>query len=71
MGVLGAASAPALLAVGFLGATLSPFARRRLVRLGGVVVVCLGLVTLVRGLAPDLLHRVFGHGVLVGDAVLP
>ena len=64
MGVLAAASAPALLTVAFLGATLSPFARRRLVRLGGVVVVCLGLVTLLRGLAPDVLHRFFGHGAL-------
>lgn len=64
MGVLGAASAPALLTVALLGATLSPLARRRLVRVGGLLVVILGLVTLVRGLAPDLLHGLFGHGIV-------
>ncbi len=63
MAVLGAASAPALLAVGFVGASLSPIARVRLVRMGGVVVVLLGVVTLLRGLAPDWLHAVFGHGL--------
>ena len=69
MGVLGLASAPALLAVAFAGGTLSPSVRRRLTRLGGLVVVLVGLVTLARGLAPDLLHRLFGHGVLLGHAV--
>lgn len=64
MAVLGFASAPALLAVGFVGATLSPVARERLVRLGGLVVVVLGVVTLLRGIAPEWLHRAFGHVML-------
>ena len=63
MAVLGAASAPALLAVGFVGASLSPLARARLVRIGGLVVVVLGIVTLLRGIAPEWLHHVFGHGL--------
>lgn len=64
MAVLGLASAPALLAVGFVGATLSPAARVRLVRGGGFVVVLLGVVTLLRGIAPEWLHGAFGHVLL-------
>ena len=64
MAVLGAASAPALLAVGFVGATLSPLARGRLVRGGGLVVIVLGIVTLIRGVAPEWIHGVLGHGVV-------
>lgn len=66
MAVLGAASAPALLSVVVLGATLSPLARARLVRIGGLVVVLLGVVTLLRGIAPQWLdahlHGLSGHG---------
>jgi len=61
MAVLGGATAPALLAVSLAGATLSPLVRARLVRVGGVVVIVLGVVTLLRGVAPDLLHGFFGH----------
>ena len=42
--------------------------RRRIVRVAGVVVIVLGLVTLVRGLFPDVLHRVFGHGPMAPPA---
>ena len=62
MAVLGATSVPALVAVGLLGAAASPLARRRIVRVAGVAVVLLGVVTVVRGVAPDLLDAAFGHG---------
>jgi sulfite exporter TauE/SafE len=65
MAVLGATSVPALAAVGVLGAVASPLARRRIVRVAGVAVVGLGVVTVLRGVAPDLLHGVFGHGTAV------
>lgn len=63
MAILGATSAPALLLVVATGALVSPLLRRRIVRVAGVVVIALGLVTLVRGLFPDLLHRAFGHAL--------
>lgn len=59
MAVLGVTSAPALLLVVATGALVSPLLRRRLIRVAGVVVIALGLVTLVRGLFPDALHEVF------------
>jgi sulfite exporter TauE/SafE len=62
MAILGATSVPALAAVGLLGAAVSPLARRRIVRVAGVAVVLLGVVTVIRGVAPDLLHGFFGHG---------
>jgi len=62
MAVLGFTSAPALLLVVATGALVSPLLRRRLIKVAGVVVVVLGLVTLVRGLFPDALHAAFGHG---------
>ncbi|MBL9085877.1 MAG: sulfite exporter TauE/SafE family protein [Planctomycetia bacterium] len=61
MAILGGTSAPALLLVVATGALVSPMLRRRIVRVAGVVVIVLGLVTLARGLFPDALHRVFGH----------
>jgi sulfite exporter TauE/SafE len=59
MATLGLASAPALVLVALVGAAVSPVARRRIVRVAGVVVVALGVVTAMRGLAPDVLHRWF------------
>lgn len=56
MAVLGLASMPALLLVVLLGAILRPQRRVALVRSAGVVVVLLGLVTVVRGVAPGWLH---------------
>lgn len=68
MAVLGVTSAPALLLVVATGALVSPLLRRRIVRVAGVVVIVLGLVTLTRGLFPDLLHRFFGHGPMAPSA---
>lgn len=59
MAILGLASMPALLLVVALGAILRPERRVKLVRAAGVVVVLLGVVTLLRGVWPDLLH--LGH----------
>ena len=61
MSILGATSMPALLLVGLLGASVSPQVRRRFVRVAGVGVVLLGVVTLLRGLGLDVLHAAFGH----------
>jgi sulfite exporter TauE/SafE len=58
-GLLALCSAPALAAVALTGAAVAPHVRARFVRAGGAVVVVLGLVTLARGLWPDLLH--VGH----------
>ena len=56
MALLGLASAPALLLVAATGAVVSPLVRRRAVRVGGVVVVALGVVTVLRGVAPGAFH---------------
>lgn len=61
MAVLGLASAPALALVGLAGAAVSPLARRRVTRVAGIVVACLGVITFLRGVAPDLAHRLLGH----------
>jgi sulfite exporter TauE/SafE len=61
MAVLGLASAPALALVGLLGAAVSPLVRRRALRAAGILLVCVGAITFLRGVAPDLAHRVFGH----------
>ena len=61
MSILGVTSMPALLLVGLLGASVSPQVRRRFVRVAGVGVVLLGVVTLLRGLGLDVLHAAFGH----------
>lgn len=61
MALLGLTSAPALLLVVATGSLVSPWLRRRLIRVAGGVVVVLGLVTLARGLFPDALHGVLGH----------
>lgn len=59
MALLGATSAPALLLVVATGSLVAPTLRRRIVRVAGLVVLLLGIVTLLRGLFPDALHRVF------------
>ena len=56
MATLGLATIPALGLVVLLGATLGPRGRARAVRAAGVVVIVLGLVTIVRGVFPELLH---------------
>jgi sulfite exporter TauE/SafE len=56
MAILGLASMPALLLVALAGAAVSPLLRRRILRVSGVVVVVLGLVTAARGLWPGFLH---------------
>ena len=60
MAILGLSSAPALLLVAAIGAAVSPLVRARIVRVSGAVVVVLGVVTALRGLAPDALHHVLG-----------
>jgi sulfite exporter TauE/SafE len=61
MAVLGLASMPALAAVAAVGAVVSPLARRRIVRVSGVVVVLLGVVTFLRGVGLTALDGVLGH----------
>jgi len=56
MAILALGSLPALLAVVVLGSRLGPALRRRFVRVAGVAIVLLGLVTLLRGLFPEWLH---------------
>lgn len=56
MAILGLASMPALVLVALTGASLSPVLRSRLIRVGGAVVVVLGLVTVLRGAFPELIH---------------
>src|SRR5262245_23735439 len=57
MALLGVASMPALALVALFGFGVSPLVRRRIVRVAGVVVIALGVVTVARGVAPDALHR--------------
>jgi uncharacterized protein len=61
MAILGLASVPALALVVATGALVSPLLRRRIIRVSGAVIVLLGVVTVMRGAAPDLLHHVFPH----------
>ncbi len=62
MTTLALATVPALALVVVLGATFGPRLRARAIRVAGVVVVVMGLVTIVRGVFPDLLHGPGGHG---------
>jgi sulfite exporter TauE/SafE len=61
MAILGLASMPALLLVALAGARVPIGARRRAVAAAGIVVVVVGLVTIVRGAAPDALHALIPH----------
>jgi sulfite exporter TauE/SafE len=54
--LLAACSMPALALVAATGAAVSPAVRARFVRVAGVVVLLLGVVTVARGLAPDWFH---------------
>jgi sulfite exporter TauE/SafE len=56
MAILALASAPALALVAATGAVCAPHRRVAFVRFAGALVVVLGAVTLLRGLAPGLLH---------------
>lgn len=56
MAAFGLGTFPAMLFMGSLGAFLGPALRRRGVRFAGSFVLLLGVITLLRGLAPALLH---------------
>jgi sulfite exporter TauE/SafE len=56
MALLALCSLPALALVATTGAALAPTFRVRFVRVAGVVVLLLGVVTVARGLAPDWFH---------------
>ena len=59
MAILGLASMPALVLVVLTGATFRPALRARMIRVAGLVVIVLGVVTILRGAFPELLHG--GH----------
>lgn len=61
MATLALGTVPALALVVLMGATLGPRGRARAVRAAGIVVIVLGLVTIVRGVFPELLHGPGGH----------
>lgn len=61
MAILGLASVPALALVAGVGALVSPRTRHAFVRVSGAVVALAGAVTVLRGVAPEALHAVFGH----------
>jgi len=56
MGLLGLCTVPALALVAFTGAVAAPHLRSRLIRVAGVVVVLLGVVTFLRGAWPEAMH---------------
>ena len=62
MAILGLASMPALILVAVAGAKVGPAARKRIIRIAGIVVILLGIITVLRGVAPDLLHGDHGDG---------
>jgi len=62
MTAFGLGTFPAMLLVAGAGRTLAPTVRRRGVRLAACFVLALGILTVVRGVAPALLHLP-GHGV--------
>lgn len=61
MAILGLTSMPALVLVVWTGSKVAPTTRAKLIRVAGAVVVVLGVITLVRGLFPELLHGDHGH----------
>jgi len=61
MAALGLGTFPAMLFMGSVGRMLAPTMRRGGVRLAGCFVLLIGVVTVVRGIAPTLLH-LGGHG---------
>lgn len=60
MAVFGAATVPALYVLALTGFLMRPVWRARLNLVGGVLVIVLGVVTLVRG--TPLMHALMGHG---------
>ncbi|MGI9385095.1 MAG: sulfite exporter TauE/SafE family protein [Methyloligellaceae bacterium] len=61
MVAFGLGTFPAMFAMGALGRVLAPSARRWGVRVAGAFVLVIGLITLVRGVLPGLLHG--GHAM--------
>ncbi len=60
MAVFGAATIPALFALGLAGTLLRPAWRTRINQVSGVVVILLGLITMLRG--SPVMERMMGHG---------
>ncbi len=56
MALLGLCTVPALALVAFTGAVAAPHLRSWLIRVAGVVVIVLGVITFLRGAFPDLMH---------------
>jgi sulfite exporter TauE/SafE len=56
MSILGLTSIPALVLVVWTGSKVRPATRARIVKVAGAVVLVLGLITILRGVFPDLLH---------------
>lgn len=61
MAILGLTSLPALVLVVLTGAKMRPETRVRMVRIAGAVVLVLGIITVLRGVFPELLHGGGGH----------
>lgn len=63
MGVFGLATIPALALTAVLGQLLTPFVRQRMNQVGGVLLVLMGMMTVLRGteLGNEMLHRMMGH----------
>ncbi|MDJ0974917.1 MAG: sulfite exporter TauE/SafE family protein [Planctomycetota bacterium] len=59
MSILGLTSMPALLLVVWTGSMVRPQTRARIIKVAGAVVLVLGVITVLRGLFPELLHG--GH----------
>lgn len=62
MAILGLTSMPALVLVVLTGAKMRPQTRARMVRVAGAVVLILGVITVLRGAFPELLHGGHDHG---------
>lgn len=61
MAILGLTSMPALVLVVWTGSKLRPQTRARVIKVAGAVVLLLGVVTVLRGLFPELLHGGHDH----------
>lgn len=61
MAILGLTSMPALVLVVWTGAKMRPVTRARMIKVAGAVVLLLGVVTVLRGLFPELLHGSHDH----------
>ncbi len=61
MTAFGLGTFPAMLFMGAGGGVLAPVWRHRGLRVAGVLIVVIGVVTVIRGAAPDLLHIAHVH----------